>query len=134
MANELTAGEQAGAAWRKATSRPVDLVHLSRYTLGDRTLEHEVLKLFCTQSFICLDQLREAKSGKDWQEAAHSLKGSARAIGAWRVAQCAERAESIQEGDLAQLSSQYTCEIETALREALAYIESLLTDTEAAVR
>lgn len=126
MASELTAGEQPGAAGRKTASRPVDLVHLSRYTLGDRSLEHEVLRLFCTQSFICLDQLRGAKSGREWQEAAHSLKGSARAIGAWRVAQCAERAESVPESDLAQLSAQYTCEIETALREALAYIDSLL--------
>ena len=69
---------------RKTSSRPVDLVHLSRYTLGERALEREVLELFCSQSFVYLERLRTAGSHKDWKDAAHSLKGSATAIGAQR--------------------------------------------------
>lgn len=107
-------------------SRPVDLVHLSRYTLGERALEREVLELFCTQSVLYLEQLRAAMSDKDWKAAAHSLKGSARAIGAWRTAQAAERAEALQGDGLGQLRAARIREIETSLREAEAYITSLL--------
>jgi hypothetical protein len=52
-------------------------VHLSRYTLGVRNLEREVVELFCTQSAIYLERLREAPSDRQWKDAAHSLKGSA---------------------------------------------------------
>ena len=33
----------------QGASRPIDLVHLARQTLGDRSLEQEVLRLFLTQ-------------------------------------------------------------------------------------
>ena len=33
----------------QSASRPIDLVHLARQTLGDRSLEQEVLRLFLTQ-------------------------------------------------------------------------------------
>jgi len=107
-------------------SQPVDLVHLSRYTLGERALEREVLELFCTQSVLYLEQLRAAMSDKAWKEAAHSLKGSARAVGAWRAAQAAERAEMLQGDGLTQFRTARISEIETSLREAEAYIASLL--------
>ncbi len=111
---------------REPSSRPVDLVHLSRYTLGERALEREVLELFCTQSVLYLEQLRAAMSDKAWKDAAHSLKGSARAIGAWRTAQAAERAESLQGDVLLQFRTVRIAEIEASLREAEAYILSLL--------
>ena len=31
-------------------SKPIDLVHLARYTLGNRELEHEVLELFSNKT------------------------------------------------------------------------------------
>jgi HPt (histidine-containing phosphotransfer) domain-containing protein len=101
-------------------------VHLSRYTLGERALEREVLELFCTQSVLYLEQLRAAMSDKDWKNAAHSLKGSASAIGAWRAAQAAERAEALQGDGLTQFRTARISEIETSLNEAEAYITSLL--------
>ena len=87
MASELAVWAEAVPAeeGRKSSSRPVDLVHLSRYTLGERELEREVLELFCSQSLIYIERLREARSDKDWKDAAHTLKGSASAIGAWRA-------------------------------------------------
>jgi HPt (histidine-containing phosphotransfer) domain-containing protein len=130
MASELAARAEAGrpAEGRKASSRPVDLVHLSRYTLGERELEREVLELFCTQALVYLERLSEATSDQDWREAAHSLKGSAYAIGAWRVAEGARQAEALAGGVLAQLRALQLREIESALREADAYIGSLLKD------
>jgi len=107
-------------------NRPVDLEHLARYTLGERALEREVLELFCTQSVLYLDQLRAAMSDRDWKNAAHSLKGSARAVGAWRAAQAAERAEALQGDVLAQFRTARIDEIDALLREAEAFIGSVL--------
>ncbi len=64
--------------------RPIDLVHLARTTLGDRSLEREVLQLF--------DRMRAATPGGT-VVLAHTLKGSALGIGAWRVARAAEAVE-----------------------------------------
>ena len=113
---------------RRTSSRPVDLVHLSRYTLGERDLEREVLELFCTQSLVCLDQLKRCPSDDDWKNLTHTLKGSARAVGAWRVAEAAERAEPLAGEDLARTRAARIEEIDTSLREADAYIKSLLKD------
>jgi len=72
--------------------RPIDLVHLARATLGDRSLEREVLQLFDRQSALLIARLRDA--GPDGVAMiAHTMKGSARGIGAWRVARAAEAVE-----------------------------------------
>jgi HPt (histidine-containing phosphotransfer) domain-containing protein len=113
---------------RKPSSRPVDLVHLSRYTLGERALEREVLELFCTQSVVYLERLRDAQSDKDWKDAAHSLKGSATAIGAWRAAEAAQRAEALSGETLIASRDLRLREIEASLREAETYIGALLKD------
>lgn len=110
----------------EAATEPVDLEHLARYTLGERALEREILELFCTQSVLYLAQLRAAMSDRDWRDAAHSLKGSARAIGAWRAAKAAERAEALQGDVLTQLRTAQIDEIDASLREAEAYIASVL--------
>lgn len=107
-------------------TQPVDLTHLARYTLGEHALEREVLELFCTQSVLYLEQLRAAMSDKAWRDAAHSLKGSASAIGAWRAAQAAERAEALRGDGLTQFRAARIAEIEASLREAEAFITSVL--------
>ncbi|MBV1933783.1 MAG: Hpt domain-containing protein [Parvibaculaceae bacterium] len=73
--------------------RPIDLVHLSKFTLGNRELEAELLGLFKSQSYIYLERMKLAETEEEWVRAAHSLKGSARAVGAWIVGEVAERAE-----------------------------------------
>jgi HPt (histidine-containing phosphotransfer) domain-containing protein len=113
---------------RKRSARPVDLVHLSRYTLGERELEWEVLELFCTQSLLYLERLKAAQSDKDWKDAAHSLKGSARAIGAWRTAEAAERAEALSGEDLVSSRALSLRNVESSLSEAETYIGLLLKD------
>jgi HPt (histidine-containing phosphotransfer) domain-containing protein len=69
--------------------RPIDLVHLARMTLGDRSLEREVLQLFDRQSTLLIARMRNAQPA-GIAALAHTLKGSARGIGAWRVARAAE--------------------------------------------
>jgi HPt (histidine-containing phosphotransfer) domain-containing protein len=130
MTSELAVWDDVPPAeeGRKASSRPVDLVHLSRYTLGERELEREVLELFCSQSLIYVERLREARSDKDWKDAAHSLKGSASAIGAWRAAAAAARAEALSGDALSQARALRLSEIESTVREAETYIGALLGD------
>src|SRR5436305_13455602 len=72
--------------------RPVDLVHLARTTLGDRSLEREVLQLFDRQAGMLIARMRSAAPA-GIATLAHTLKGSARGIGAWRVAHAAELLE-----------------------------------------
>ena len=72
--------------------RPIDLVHLARTTLGDRGLEREVLQLFDRQSTLLIARMRAAGPA-GVATLAHTLKGSARGIGAWRVARAAEALE-----------------------------------------
>jgi HPt (histidine-containing phosphotransfer) domain-containing protein len=80
-----------------AAERAIDLVHLSRQTLGDTALEQEVLALFVRQARVLMGRLRQATADADRHERlllAHTLKGSARAVGAWQVAAAAERIET----------------------------------------
>ncbi|BAQ17119.1 Hpt domain-containing protein [Methyloceanibacter caenitepidi] len=107
---------------------PVDMAHLARYTLGDAALEREVLELFCTQSVTYLEQLRAATSHKDWCHAAHSLKGSARAVGAWRMARAAEYIEALREDIPPEVRAAQIGELETSLQEATAFVANLVGD------
>lgn len=87
--------EQQMPAPRRSEA-PIDHAHLARYTFGNAALEVEVLQLFADQAPDYLDGMRTATSEKAWRDAAHTLKGSARAVGAFRVAERAERAEALK--------------------------------------
>ena len=70
----------------------IDEDHLERMTLGDQSLEREVLEIFARQAMLTLERLADAGPARA-AAAAHTLKGSARGVGAWRVASAAERLE-----------------------------------------
>jgi len=72
---------------------PIDVDHLRRMTLGDIGLEHEVLAMFAAQSAKLLDTLMTLPV--DVRALAHTLKGSARAIGAFAVAEAAALLEAV---------------------------------------
>ena len=52
MAVPSTSVGEGQAPSRASLERPIDLVHLSRMTLGDRGLEREVLALFDRQATV----------------------------------------------------------------------------------
>jgi HPt (histidine-containing phosphotransfer) domain-containing protein len=83
---------------------PLDLDHLSRMTLGDRTLEREVLQLFAQQAGMLAERLRGA-SAAVVASCAHTLKGSARGIGAWPLARAAEQVEHVARAGDADLTA-----------------------------
>ena len=81
-----------------STNEPaVDLVHLNRYTGGDRALNEEILSLFerqCHEMLAGLEAYAVASGDdKHWREITHSLKGAARGIGAFALADAAAEAE-----------------------------------------
>lgn len=104
-----------------SASNPVDLVHLSRQTLGNRELEQEVLALFLNQTNLYLDRLDNSKTADERKMAAHTILGSARGIGAWRVA---EEAAQIQQNCANPCN---TNDLADALKDANDYIRELLS-------
>jgi HPt (histidine-containing phosphotransfer) domain-containing protein len=77
--------------------RPIDLVHLSRQSLGDRELEIELLTLFERQAEQIALRLATplASNERRWRhDLTHTLKGSALAVGAMAVAAAAQSYEA----------------------------------------
>lgn len=108
------------------SSKPIDLVHLSRQTFGSKELENEVLGLFVSHSRQCLERLKSAETSKEWQDVLHTIKGSARAIGAWKTANVAESYE--QKGDELSKSEKTTAftDIQSEIKTTVSYIEGLI--------
>jgi HPt (histidine-containing phosphotransfer) domain-containing protein len=98
--NVMTASTLMSAAADDRGPAAIDEAHLERMTLGDRRLEREVLELFLRQTTIMLDRIINADPPLA-AASAHTLKGSARGIGAWRVARAAELLETVagEDGD-----------------------------------
>jgi HPt (histidine-containing phosphotransfer) domain-containing protein len=105
-----------------ADGGPIDLEYLRRSTLGDTGLEREVLEMFAKQASRIVGAL--AAIPPDAGALVHTLKGSARAIGATGVADRARLFEvAISEGgDRAQAQA----ELDAAVAEACAAIEAIL--------
>ena len=105
----------------------LDLVHLSRQTLGDRALETELLELFDRQAAGVLARLTgpAAASGFAGADIAHMLKGSARAVGAFGVAQAADEVENAMRGGLP--ASRSLDDLSHAVAEARRTVAALLT-------
>jgi HPt (histidine-containing phosphotransfer) domain-containing protein len=84
----------------------LDLDYLRRQTFGDTTLEGELLALFERQSARLAGVIADSQAHRERLDAAHTLKGSARAVGAWRLADEAERLEAaLRDGGTASLSA-----------------------------
>jgi HPt (histidine-containing phosphotransfer) domain-containing protein len=101
---------------------PIDFEHLKRMTLGDAGLEQEVLAMFAAQSAKLMAALAAVPA--DAGALAHTLKGSARAIGAFGVAEAATRLEAVL-ADGTDPSSLLT-ELGNAVALARAAIEAVL--------
>ncbi|HML08451.1 MAG TPA: Hpt domain-containing protein [Xanthobacteraceae bacterium] len=109
----------------------IDHEHLGRMTLGDRSLEREVLEIFVRQAALMLRRIAAAKPELA-AAAAHTLKGSARGIGAWRVARAADRLEQAATGEGgAEAFKAAIAELEAASIEARAAIAARLQDRSA---
>ena len=96
----------------------VDFDYLEGFAAGDMQVVTEVLALFQGQAEGWIPRLDRADA-EGWRDLAHTIKGSARGIGATALGEAADRAER---GD-PSLAPQ----LRAALADALAAIEGYLT-------
>jgi len=96
---------------------PVDFEYLEGFAAGDMGVVTDVLALFQGQAEGW--QARLDAPGDGWRDLAHTIKGSARGIGATALGDVADRAEF---GDPSMAP-----ELRAALADALAAIEGYLT-------
>ena len=92
-----------------------DRAHFAHMTGDDAALQREIIGLFQGQAAAWTKALDPAAPDPAWRDAAHTLKGSARGIGFWALAEACERAEAAQGGDIAP-----------ALRELLGALNAAL--------
>jgi HPt (histidine-containing phosphotransfer) domain-containing protein len=101
---------------------PIDFEHLGRMTLGDAILEHEVLAMFSAQAVSLMSALAMLPAAAG--ELAHKLQGSARAIGAFQVADAAGRLETaVLKGDD---PAEALAELDDAVEQARTAIDAIL--------
>lgn len=107
----------------------LDRAHLYRMTLGDHDLEGEVLGLFEQQCAMLLARMADADPA-GIKALAHTLDGSARGIGAWRVSQAARALGQTVDagGDVAQGRdiAAAVCALRAAVEETLAVVTDVL--------
>ena len=126
---------QDGAGGAPDDGEALDLAHLARQCMGDRDLEAEVLRQFRTEAPALAASLAQDRRSSLAAKAdlAHRLKGSALAVGAWRIAHAAAVVEACgragaQAGPQASQAvelSQAIAALSAAVAEAMAEIDRL---------
>jgi len=107
---------------------PIDLEYLSQNTANDPELTRAVLQIFCDQADTYLAAMATAADVGAWQDAAHTMKGASRAVGAREVAQLAEDAEALADLDTPDRATMLD-QLEAAMARAKRYAEQLLEDS-----
>ena len=101
-----------------SSNRPIDLAHLTRQTMGDRALETEILGMFAKQ--MSGSRVSMAKGNADERKRlAHTIKGTARSVGAFAVGNVAERIEK------APLNSNLINELSDEIAHVLDFIAAI---------
>jgi len=77
------------------TETQIDFDHLNKYVSGDVALTREIFGLFVHQTEMWGRGLDPASDDDVWESVTHSLKGSARAVGAVNLANLCEAAEAL---------------------------------------
>lgn len=116
-------------SWTGGFDPPLDLVHLARQCLGDHELEAELLQLFRQQAPALTARLSGSPplSFDAKAKIAHTLRGSALAVGAGRVASAAWRIEELASagGDQSSAEAHAIAGLASAVSEALTEIDRL---------
>jgi hypothetical protein len=109
----------------KSAEGTIDLSHLARITFGERRLQAEVLALFDRQADMLLARMQQV-SPKAAAAYAHTIRGSARGVGAWKVAAAAEGLEvAARDADSARFAGALR-RLTAVIGEARAAIRDLL--------
>ncbi len=101
----------------------LDTIHLGAQTGGDCLLQRDLLNLFVAQSAELMAAMRIAPGNAG--DLAHKFGGSARAIGAFELAEAAARLEGAVAGKDAQTALE---SVDAALGRTLSAIEAYLSE------
>jgi CheY-like chemotaxis protein len=102
----------------------VDMEHLREFTEGDANEESEFFELFLKHSKISISALEESlgnKNDKEWEQAAHKLKGASANLGANRLANHCSAAEKIYDA-----TTQEKVEVLNKIKDELSRVEKFL--------
>ena len=97
----------------------IDFGHLERYTMGEPALTEELLRTFCAELRAFAPDVSDPVAER---RALHRLKGAARAIGAFPLADAAEWLEKLleagaEEADVRQARAEFEEQL-AALKDA----------------
>lgn len=96
---EPTAPEcHAGEVFPASGGCPIDLDHLARQTMRDADLQREILGMFA-QQIAEVREIMMTVRGAERVRLLHTLKGSARSVGAFAIGDYAAALEVDAEGD-----------------------------------
>jgi len=105
-----------------AHERWIDLVYLGRQTMGNKSLEIEILKLFRSQTEIHLEELLNIEDAAQLSVRLHTIRGAAFGVGANDVGRLAAKAEK----DLKNDGNIQDCDLDK-LRDALTKTNSFIS-------
>ena len=94
----------------------VDFAYLERFALDDAKVIEEVLGLFREQAAIWAPLLNANVEG--WRDAVHTIKGSARGVGAFTLGEACDHAETVGAGALPAVHAA----LDAALFDVAAYV------------
>jgi hypothetical protein len=106
-------------------SQAIDFEHLARMTFGEHDLERDVLTLFDVQAAMLLGRM-DGSPPQAVAVFAHTLNGSARGIGAWKVSEAAEALERDASGPEPAVTNDAIGRLSLAVAEARAAIAQVL--------
>lgn len=109
------------------TSRPIDLMHLARQTLGDDGLAGEVLRMFEQQVTRYFERVRTSNDEFEITLGLYTLKGAAQGVGAMALAAQARAAET-EFSEHGALDEETLADLEMAVTEVCEYIASIVRD------
>ena len=105
----------------------LDLEHLDHHTFNDNDLRNELLTMFAAQIVEQQALLAACSDHGDWLVATHTMKGSARAVGAWKICEVAENLEGLPQDTWLEDKSRELAMLGEAVKECLAVIKMLTT-------
>ena len=97
----------------------LDRAHFAVMTGDDRALQIEIVGLFRDQVAKWRTVLASERPAAEWRAAAHTMKGSARGIGLWPLAEACAAAEAQKDDDVTAIDAHLQA-LHAALDDALA--------------
>lgn len=113
--------ERAQPGGTRPATRPIDMLHLARQSMGDPGLEVEILRMFDEIIAVHFAKLEQATSVPDLLHHLHTLKAASVGVGAWSLAQHAHIMESELKGG-APVNPERVDDIHIAVEEVRGYI------------